>query len=154
MAQKAPGGRREETGSLMPPKNILNAPTRLMKQIGYGKGYQYDHDAEGGFPATITGPRRWSRRPSTSRPTAASRSASPKRHRLVGASRRDEAAPAKTCGGSPGCLAALAGARSAQEPASQAVYAETDIRVPMTARYHFASTPVPRRISRWISGRS
>jgi len=39
----------KETGSLMPPKNILNAPTRLMKQIGYGKDYQYDHDAEGGF---------------------------------------------------------------------------------------------------------
>jgi putative ATPase len=39
----------EETGSLMPPRNILNAPTRLMKQIGYGKGYQYDHDAEEGF---------------------------------------------------------------------------------------------------------
>jgi putative ATPase len=38
-----------ETGSLMPPKNILNAPTKLMKQIGYGAGYQYDHDAEGGF---------------------------------------------------------------------------------------------------------
>ncbi len=39
----------KETGSLLPPKNILNAPTKLMKQIGYGKGYQYDHDAEGGF---------------------------------------------------------------------------------------------------------
>jgi putative ATPase len=39
----------KDTGSLMPPKNILNAPTRLMKQIGYGKGYQYDHNAEGGF---------------------------------------------------------------------------------------------------------
>jgi putative ATPase len=39
----------KETGSLMPPKNILNAPTKLMKQIGYGSGYQYDHDAEGGF---------------------------------------------------------------------------------------------------------
>src|SRR6185436_7919694 len=38
-----------DTGSLMPPKNILNAPTKLMKQIGYGKDYQYDHDAEGGF---------------------------------------------------------------------------------------------------------
>ena len=48
-AEGAPGARREETGSLMPPKNILNAPTKLMKQIGYGKGYQYDHDAEGGF---------------------------------------------------------------------------------------------------------
>jgi putative ATPase len=39
----------KETGSLMPPKNILNAPTKLMKQIGYGKGYQYDHEAENGF---------------------------------------------------------------------------------------------------------
>jgi putative ATPase len=39
----------KETGSLSPPKNILNAPTKLMKQIGYGAGYQYDHDAEGGF---------------------------------------------------------------------------------------------------------
>jgi len=48
-AQKAAWRAAEETGSLMPPKNILNAPTRLMKQIGYGKGYQYDHDAEGGF---------------------------------------------------------------------------------------------------------
>jgi putative ATPase len=39
----------KETGSLTPPKNILNAPTKLMKQIGYGKDYRYDHDAEGGF---------------------------------------------------------------------------------------------------------
>jgi len=39
----------KETGSLMPPKNILNAPTTLMKQIGYGQGYTYDHNAEGGF---------------------------------------------------------------------------------------------------------
>jgi putative ATPase len=38
-----------ETGSLMPPANILNAPTKLMKQIGYGHGYTYDHDAEDGF---------------------------------------------------------------------------------------------------------
>ncbi|PWC43826.1 replication-associated recombination protein A [Azospirillum sp. TSO22-1] len=38
-----------ETGSLMPPKHILNAPTRLMKQIGYGKGYEYDHDTAEGF---------------------------------------------------------------------------------------------------------
>ncbi|GGD69156.1 replication-associated recombination protein A [Croceicoccus mobilis] len=38
-----------ETGSLMPPSNILNAPTKLMKDIGYGKDYAYDHDAEGGF---------------------------------------------------------------------------------------------------------
>jgi len=36
-------------GSLMPPKHILNAPTALMKEIGYGKNYAYDHDAEDGF---------------------------------------------------------------------------------------------------------
>ena len=39
----------KETGSLMPPMNILNAPTRLMQQLGYGEGYEYDHDAEDGF---------------------------------------------------------------------------------------------------------
>jgi putative ATPase len=49
VAQKAAWRSAKETGSLMPPKNILNAPTKLMKQIGYGKDYQYDHDAEGGF---------------------------------------------------------------------------------------------------------
>jgi putative ATPase len=38
-----------ETGSLMPPKHILNAPTRLMKQLGYSKGYEYDHDAPEAF---------------------------------------------------------------------------------------------------------
>jgi putative ATPase len=38
-----------ETGSLMPPKHILNAPTRLMKDLGYGKGYAYDHDAADSF---------------------------------------------------------------------------------------------------------
>ena len=38
-----------ETGSLMPPASILNAPTRLMKDIGYGKGYAYDHDTAEGF---------------------------------------------------------------------------------------------------------
>lgn len=37
------------TGSLMPPAHILNAPTRLMKELGYGKDYAYDHDAEDGF---------------------------------------------------------------------------------------------------------
>ena len=38
-----------ETGSLMPPKNILNAPTRMMKNMGYGKGYVYEPDTESGF---------------------------------------------------------------------------------------------------------
>ena len=39
----------KSTGSLMPPKHILNAPTKLMKDIGYGKGYAYDPDTEHGF---------------------------------------------------------------------------------------------------------
>ncbi len=39
----------EEHGSLMPPAHILNAPTKMMKNLGYGSGYQYDHDAEEGF---------------------------------------------------------------------------------------------------------
>ncbi len=39
----------KETGSAPPPKHILNAPTALMKDQGYGKGYAYDHDAEDGF---------------------------------------------------------------------------------------------------------
>ncbi|HWV11878.1 MAG TPA: replication-associated recombination protein A [Sphingobium sp.] len=47
-AMKSAWKSARDTGSLMPPKNILNAPTRLMKTIGYGKDYQYDHnDAEG-----------------------------------------------------------------------------------------------------------
>lgn len=39
----------KETGSLMPPSHILNAPTKLMKNLGYGAGYAYDHDTEEGF---------------------------------------------------------------------------------------------------------
>ena len=39
----------KEYGSLMPPKHILNAPTKLMKDIGYGEGYNYDHDTPEGF---------------------------------------------------------------------------------------------------------
>jgi putative ATPase len=38
-----------ETGSLIPPKHILNAPTQLMKGLGYGAGYEYDHDAQDAF---------------------------------------------------------------------------------------------------------
>ena len=48
-AQKAAWRSAKETGSLVPPSHILNAPTRLMKDIGYGKGYAYDHDADQGF---------------------------------------------------------------------------------------------------------
>ena len=49
VAQKAAWRSANETGSLMPPAHILNAPTKLMKDIGYGRGYAYDHDADGGF---------------------------------------------------------------------------------------------------------
>ena len=49
MAMKASFKSARDTGSLMPPQNILNAPTKLMKDVGYGKGYQYDHDAADGF---------------------------------------------------------------------------------------------------------
>jgi putative ATPase len=48
-AQKKAFRSAEETGSLMPPMHILNAPTRLMKNVGYGKGYAYDHDADEAF---------------------------------------------------------------------------------------------------------
>ena len=48
-AQKAAWRAAKETGSLMPPENILNAPTKLMKDIGYGKNYAYDHDTSEGF---------------------------------------------------------------------------------------------------------
>jgi putative ATPase len=48
-AWKAAQRAAKETGSLMPPKHILNAPTAFMKGEGYGKGYAYDHDAEEGF---------------------------------------------------------------------------------------------------------
>jgi len=48
-AQKAAWKSARESGSLAPPAHILNAPTKLMKDVGYGKGYAYDHDAEGGF---------------------------------------------------------------------------------------------------------
>jgi putative ATPase len=48
-AQKAAWRAAKESGSLMPPANILNAPTKLMKDIGYGKDYAYDHDAEEAF---------------------------------------------------------------------------------------------------------
>ncbi|MBB5706376.1 replication-associated recombination protein A [Sphingopyxis panaciterrulae] len=48
-AQKAAWAAARDTGSLAPPANILNAPTKLMKDLGYGAGYSYDHDAPEGF---------------------------------------------------------------------------------------------------------
>ena len=49
VAYKAARAAAKKTGSVPPPKHILNAPTTLMKDQGYGKGYAYDHDAEDGF---------------------------------------------------------------------------------------------------------
>ncbi len=48
-AQKQAWRSAKETGSLMPPAHILNAPTKLMKDLGYGAGYAYDHDTDAGF---------------------------------------------------------------------------------------------------------
>ena len=48
-AQKQAWKSARQTGSLQPPQNILNAPTKLMKDIGYGSGYSYDHESEEGF---------------------------------------------------------------------------------------------------------
>jgi len=47
-AYKAAMASARDTGSLPPPRHILNAPTQLMKDEGYGEGYAYDHDAPGG----------------------------------------------------------------------------------------------------------
>jgi len=48
-AQGAAYRAAEQSGSLMPPKNILNAPTRMMKNMGYGKDYIYEPDTDSGF---------------------------------------------------------------------------------------------------------
>ena len=48
-AQKSAWKKARDTGSMMPPAHILNAPTKLMKDIGYGEGYAYDHDNADGF---------------------------------------------------------------------------------------------------------
>lgn len=49
MAHKAATKLARKTGSLAPPAHILNAPTQMMKDLGYGDGYAYDHDQEDGF---------------------------------------------------------------------------------------------------------
>jgi putative ATPase len=54
-AFNAARGDVRELGTLEVPMHIRNAPTKLMKQLGYGKGYQYDHDAEGGIALGQTG---------------------------------------------------------------------------------------------------
>ncbi len=49
VAQKAAWKVARESGSLPPPRHIVNAPTKLMKELGHGAGYAYDHDAPDGF---------------------------------------------------------------------------------------------------------
>ena len=49
VAQKAAWKLARQTGSLAPPAHIVNAPTKVMKDLGMGAGYAYDHDAEAGF---------------------------------------------------------------------------------------------------------
>ena len=49
IAYKAAREAARRTGSEPPPRHILNAPTRMMKEQGYGEGYAYDHDADDGF---------------------------------------------------------------------------------------------------------
>ncbi len=49
VAEKVSRKVARETGSLLPPKHILNAPTEMMKELGYGKGYFYDHDGKDSF---------------------------------------------------------------------------------------------------------
>lgn len=48
-AQKSAYAAAQSTGSLMPPKNILNAPTKMMKNLGYGSGYVYEPETDSGF---------------------------------------------------------------------------------------------------------
>jgi putative ATPase len=48
-AESAAKRAARSTGSLTPPMHILNAPTKMMKDLGYGDGYEYDHDAADGF---------------------------------------------------------------------------------------------------------
>jgi len=51
----------KENGSLMPPRTILNAPTKLMKKIGYGENYRYDHDEPDAFSGQDYWPERLGR---------------------------------------------------------------------------------------------
>ena len=51
-----------ETGSLTPPMHILNAPTKLMSELGYADGYEYDPDTEDGFSGQNYFPEKMGRR--------------------------------------------------------------------------------------------
>ena len=63
VAYKAATRLAKETGSLMPPRHILNAPTRLMKEQGYGVGYEYDHNTDGGVSGQDYFPEEMDERP-------------------------------------------------------------------------------------------
>jgi putative ATPase len=63
VAYKAARRAAKEHGSLMPPKIILNAPTKLMEEEGYGEGYAYDHDAPEGFSGQTYFPDEMKERP-------------------------------------------------------------------------------------------
>ena len=63
------------TGSLMPPKHILNAPTQLMKSEGYGQGYEYDHDTKDGLSGQDYFPDEMAERPVFYEPTERGREA-------------------------------------------------------------------------------
>lgn len=63
VAYKAAMRAAKEHGSLAPPKHILNAPTKLMQQEGYGEGYAYDHDVEDGFSGQNYFPEEFDTRP-------------------------------------------------------------------------------------------
>jgi putative ATPase len=56
VAQKQAWKAAKSTGSLTPPANILNAPTKMMKDMGYGANYAYDHDAPDGFSGDVYWP--------------------------------------------------------------------------------------------------
>ena len=68
VAQKAAMKAARENGSLSPPKHVLNAPTRLLREEGYGAGYAYDHDAPDAFSGQDYFPKAFGRR-SFYRPT-------------------------------------------------------------------------------------
>ncbi|MCI5051793.1 MAG: replication-associated recombination protein A [Simkaniaceae bacterium] len=63
LAYKKAVAKVEDSGHLSPPKTILNAPTKLMKESGYGEGYLYDHDQPNGFSGQNYFPDEFSSRP-------------------------------------------------------------------------------------------
>jgi len=74
-AYKAARKAASDTGSLPPPKHILNAPTKLMKAEGYGEGYEYDHNSEDGISGQDYFPEEMTDRPTFYEPTERGREA-------------------------------------------------------------------------------